>query len=102
MGILVVAEHDNDALKPATLNTVATGGELGGELGEVSVLVAGAECRAVAEAAAKVAGVANVLLADAEIYAHPLAESLAPLVAGLASAYSHLLAPAAFSSGEST
>ncbi|MCH7958279.1 MAG: electron transfer flavoprotein subunit alpha/FixB family protein [Proteobacteria bacterium] len=91
MGILVVAEHDNDALKAATLNTVAAGGELG----EVSVLVAGADCRAVAEAAARVAGVANVLLADAEIYAHPLAESLAPLVAGLASAYSHLLAPAA-------
>jgi len=90
MGILVVAEHDNDALKAATLNTVAAGGELG----EVSVLVAGAECRAVAEAAARVAGVANVLLADADVYAHPLAESLAPLVAGLASAYSHLLAPA--------
>ncbi|MFQ5618118.1 MAG: electron transfer flavoprotein subunit alpha/FixB family protein [Rhodospirillales bacterium] len=90
MGILVIAEHDNDALKPATLNTVAAGGELG----EVSVLVAGAGCRAVAEAAARVAGVANVLLADAEIYAHPVAENLAPLVAGLASAYSHLLAPA--------
>ena len=56
MGILVVAEHDNDALKPATLNTVAAGGELG----EVSVLVAGAECRAVAEAAARVAGVAKI------------------------------------------
>ncbi len=90
MGVLVVAEHDNDALKPVTLSTVAAAGELG----EVSVLVAGAGCRAVAEAAAKVAGVAKVLLADAEIYAHPLAESLAPLVAGLASAHSHLLAPA--------
>jgi electron transfer flavoprotein alpha subunit len=63
-------------------------------LGDVAVLVAGEGCRAVAEAAAKVAGVSKVLLADSPIYAHPLAENLTPLVVGLATDYAHLMAPA--------
>ena len=90
MSILLVAEHDNAALKPATLNTLTAGLELG----TVDVLVVGHQCRAVAEEAAKMAGAAKVLLADDAAYAHPLAESLAPLVVGLAPAYTHLVAPA--------
>jgi electron transfer flavoprotein alpha subunit len=90
MSALVIAEHDNQTLKPATLNAVTAAAQLG----DVAVLVAGSGCGAVAEAAAKVAGVAKVLVADAPAYAHPLAESLAPLVVGLAASYSHLLAPA--------
>ena len=90
MSVLVIAEHEGAALKPATLNTVAAGRQLG----EVTVLVAGHGCRAVAEAAAKAAGVVKVLLADDAIYAHPLAESLAALLVGLAGPYGYLLAPA--------
>jgi len=90
MSVLVLADHDNAALKPATLNAVSAGAALG----DVTVLVAGEGCRAVADEAAKVAGVAKVLVADAAPYAHPLAENLAPLIAGLASGYTHLLAPA--------
>jgi electron transfer flavoprotein alpha subunit len=90
MGVLVVAEHDNKALKPSTLHTVTAALALG----EVTLVVAGEGCRAVAEAAAKVKSVAKVLLADAAPYAHALAENLAPLIARLAPAYSHVLAPA--------
>jgi electron transfer flavoprotein alpha subunit len=90
MGVLVFAEHDNHTLKPATLNTITAALALG----EPTVLVVGADCRSAAEAAAKVAGVAKVLIADASFYAHPLAETAAPLIADLASGFSHLLAPA--------
>jgi electron transfer flavoprotein alpha subunit len=90
MSVLVVAEHDNQTLKPATLSTIAAGAQLG----DVAVLVAGSNCRAAAEDASKVAGVGKVLLADADLYAHPLAETLAPLIVQLAADYSHLLAPA--------
>ncbi|GAB3390042.1 electron transfer flavoprotein subunit alpha/FixB family protein [Azotobacter armeniacus] len=91
MAILVIAEHDNAILAAATLNTVAAAQAIGGE---IHVLVAGAGCAAVAEAAAKVAGVAKVLVADDGAYAHLLAENVAPLIAGLAQGYSHVLAPA--------
>ena len=91
MSILVLAEHDNTALKPATLNAVTAAATIGGD---VHVLVAGHDARAVAEAAAKVAGVSKVLLADAAAYAHGLAEPLAALVTGLAAGYGHVLAPA--------
>jgi len=87
---LVIAEHDNREIKPATLNTVAAARALGGE---VAVLVAGQDCAAVGEAAAKIEGVAKVLVADAPHYGHHLAENLAPLVAGLAKDHGHLLAP---------
>ena len=91
MSVLVVAEHDNAALKPATLNAVTAAAKIGGE---IHVLVAGGGCRPVAEAAAKIAGVAKVLLADDPLYAHHLAENLAILVIKLAPAYSHVLAAA--------
>ena len=90
MAILVIAEHDNQSLKAGTLNTVTAAAKLG----EVHVLVAGHNAAAAADAAKSVAGVAKVLLADNAAYAHGLAENLAPLVVGLAKAYSHVLAPA--------
>jgi electron transfer flavoprotein alpha subunit len=91
MAILVIAEHDNLNLKASTLNTIAAAGVIGGD---VDVLVAGQACQAVAQAAAAVAGVSRVRLADAAVYAHGLAENLAALVVGLAAGYSHILAPA--------
>ena len=90
MAVLLVADHDNAALRPATRNAATAARALG----DVTVLVAGHHCRAAAEAAAKIAGVARVLLVEAASYAHPLAETLAPLVADLARNYSHVLAPA--------
>ena len=92
MAALVVAEHDNGALKPATLNAVAAAKEIAGEA--VDILVAGKNCRAVAEAAAGVAGARKVLLADDDAYDHGLAENVAPLLVELAPGYAHLLAPA--------
>ncbi len=95
MAILVVAEHDNAGLRPATLNTLTAALELAKELdSEVDILVAGADCAGAAEAAAKLPGVAKVRLADAPEYGHELAENLAPLIAALAADYSHVLAPA--------
>ncbi|MDN3518811.1 electron transfer flavoprotein subunit alpha/FixB family protein [Aquisalimonas lutea] len=91
MTILVVAEHDNAHLASATLGTVTAAKAIGGD---VHVLVAGKDCGPVAEAAAKVDGVAKVLVADAPHYEHGLAEDLASLVAGMAGDYGHLLAPA--------
>jgi electron transfer flavoprotein alpha subunit len=91
MSLLVLAEHDGAGLKPATLNAVAAAEAIGGE---IHVLVAGSNCRSAAEAAAKVKGVAKVLLADDASLAHPVAEDLAPLLVKLAAGYSHLLAPA--------
>lgn len=90
MAVLVIAEHDNAALKPATLNTVAAAAKLG----DVTILVAGKDCRAVADAASAVSGVTTVLLADDAAYEHLLAESLTPLITGLADNFEHLLAPA--------
>ncbi len=81
MAVLVIAEHDNADLKSATLTTLGAAAKLGGE---VHLLVAGSGCAALAQAAAKIAGVAKVLLADAPEYASGLAENLAPLVVGLA------------------
>jgi electron transfer flavoprotein alpha subunit len=92
MAALVVAEHDNRALRPATLNAVAAASEIAA--GEVDILVAGKDCGAVAEAAAKIAGTRKVLLADDAAYEHGLAENVAPLVVKLAENYSHLLATA--------
>jgi len=92
MAALVVAEHDNSALRPATLNAVAAAKEIAGQ--EVDILVAGRDCRAVAEAVSGIAGARKVLLADDAAYDHGLAENLAPLLVKLAPGYSHLLAPA--------
>ncbi|MHC8380559.1 electron transfer flavoprotein subunit alpha/FixB family protein [Pseudomonas sp. LB3P14] len=91
MAILVIAEHAAGAVAPATLNTVAAAAKIGGD---IHVLVAGAGVGAVAEAAAKIAGVAKVLVADNAAYAHQLPENVAPLIVALAADYSHVLAPA--------
>lgn len=90
MSVLVLAEHDNASLNPATLNAVAAAAQLSDQ---VDVLVAGAGCAAAAEAAAKVAGVGRVLVADAAHYDHGVAENVAPLIVKLAADYSHVLAP---------
>ncbi|OHC32862.1 MAG: electron transfer flavoprotein subunit beta [Pseudomonadales bacterium RIFCSPLOWO2_12_59_9] len=89
MTILVIAEHSNAAIAAATLNTVAAAQAIGGD---IHVLVAGSACGAAAEAAAKIAGVAKVLVADNAAYAHQLPENVAPLVAELGKGYSHILA----------
>ncbi|SDK20355.1 electron transfer flavoprotein subunit alpha/FixB family protein [Microbulbifer yueqingensis] len=91
MSILVIAEHDNAELKGATLNTIAAAKAIGGD---IHVLVAGAGCGAVADAAAKLDGVSKVLVADNAAYEHQLAENVAKLVADLGKDYSHVLAPA--------
>ncbi|SBS31951.1 Electron transfer flavoprotein subunit alpha [Marinomonas spartinae] len=91
MSILVLAEHDNQSLKPATLNTITAASQIGGD---VHLLVAGFECQTVITQATKVAGVSKVLSADNAVYEHQLAENIAKLVVELAQGYSHILAPA--------
>ncbi|WP_263259475.1 MULTISPECIES: electron transfer flavoprotein subunit alpha/FixB family protein [Pseudomonas] len=91
MAILVIADHDNANLFGATLNTVAAAQAIGGD---IHVLVAGQNAQPVADAAAKLAGVGKVLLADNAAYAHQLPENVAPLVVELAANYSHVLAAA--------
>jgi electron transfer flavoprotein alpha subunit len=96
MRVLLVAEHDNAGLKPASLNAVTAAKAVGGEL---VILVAGHNCRPAAEAAAAIPGAGKVLLADDAAYGHRLAENLAKLVVALAGDYTHILA-AATSSGK--
>ena len=91
MSILVIADHDNQSIKGGTLNTVAAATKIGGD---IAVLVAGGGCAAVAQAAAQIAGVKKVLLADAPQYKDELAENLAALVVSIASGYSHIVIPA--------
>jgi len=91
MSILILTEHDNGQLNPATLNSVTAAGEIGGD---VHLLVAGDPSGAVAKQAATISGVSKVLIADDAAFANGLAENIAPLITGLASSYSHLLAPA--------
>lgn len=91
MSILVYVEHDNSSVKGATLNTVAAARAIGGD---IHLLVAGHNCGAAAQAAAKIEGVAKVLVADDAAYAHQLAENISVLVAELGKGYSHVLAPA--------
>jgi len=102
MSVLVVAEHDGRTLKPATLPAVTAAAELAAKVpgaagSDVHILVAGKDCRGIAEAAAQIAGIAKVLLADDDAYDHGIAENWAPLLVRLANGpggYSHLLAPA--------
>ena len=89
MAALVVADIHSGELA-ATLNTVTAASQLG----DVTVLIAGQDCGAMGAAAAKVAGVSKVLVADDAAYGHPLAESLADLIVSIAGDYSHILAPA--------
>ncbi len=91
MPILVIADHDNQSIRGATLNAVAAAAKIGSD---IVVLVAGGGCAAAAQAAAKIAGVKKVLIADAPQYKDELAESLAALVVSIASGYSHIVAPA--------
>ena len=91
MSILVIAEHDGKQLKPGTTNTVTAAAKIGGD---ITVLVAGQQCADAAQAAAKIAGVKKVLLADAPQYAGGVAENIAALVLTIAGQYSHILAPA--------
>ena len=91
MAILVIAEHDNESLKPASLNTVTAAKEIEGE---IEVLVAGKDCQNVADKAARIAGITKVIVADDVCYEYQLAESVAPLVADIGKNYSHILAAA--------
>jgi len=91
MSTLVIAEHDNTNLKPATLNTVAAANAIGGT---VHILVAGNSCQSVADEAAAVDGVEKVILADDSAYENQLAESIANLIKSISTDYSHILAPA--------
>jgi electron transfer flavoprotein alpha subunit len=91
MVALVIAEHDNASLKGSTLHTVTAAAQCGGD---VHVLVAGSNAGAAAEAAAQIAGVSKVIVADAAYFADGLAENIAEQVLALAGSYSHILAPA--------
>ena len=91
MKTLVIAEHDNNTLKPATHNAVAAAQAIGGD---IDILVAGADCGAAAEAAAAIPGVGTVLSADNAVYANQLAENVALLIADVAAAYDNVVAPA--------
>ncbi|HLH94340.1 MAG TPA: FAD-binding protein [Xanthobacteraceae bacterium] len=91
MTTLLVAEHDNKSLRDATNKALTAARAMAAP---VHLLVAGRDCRGVAEAAARLEGVAKVLLADAPAYEHFLAEPLASLVVGLASSYTAIVAPA--------
>jgi electron transfer flavoprotein alpha subunit len=91
MAVLVIAEHDGKQLKPGTANAVTAAGRMGGD---VTALVAGHQCGAAAQAAAKLAGVKKVLLCEAPQYEGFLAENLAALIVPLAANFTHVVAPA--------
>lgn len=93
MSILVIAEHNNQALNPATLSAITAATKLGSD---IHVLVAGHNCRAVADQVAQVAGVTKVIMADDAAYAHMLAENLSNLIGHVAKNSTHLIAPASF------
>ncbi|HCU90315.1 MAG TPA: electron transfer flavoprotein subunit alpha [Gammaproteobacteria bacterium] len=89
MAVLVLAEHDNDSLNPATLTAISAATQLSNT---IEVLVAGSDCAGAAAATAAVTGVSKVIVADAAHYGNALAENVAPLVVELSSSYSHVLA----------
>ena len=91
MTSLILAEHDNSEIKPATLNAVTAARALNGS---IDILVAGSNCEGAAEGASKIEGVNKVLVADSEEYANALAENVANLVSKIAGNYSHILATA--------
>lgn len=88
MSILILAEHDNETIRPATLNVVTAGAQLGAD---VHLLVAGKGCDAVSASASSIAGVAKVLVADDAAFEHEIAENLGDLVVSLAGDYEHIL-----------
>ena len=91
MSVLVIAEHDNDEVRTATLNAVTAAGEIDTD---VDLLVAGSVCASVADECSSIQGVTRILLVDDPAYEHDLPENLSPLVQSLAERYSHVLAPA--------
>jgi electron transfer flavoprotein alpha subunit len=91
MSVLIIAEHDNKSLKPATLNTVTAATQIHAD---VHVLVVGFECQTVVEQASQVVGVSKVLVADNAVYEHQLAENVSKLIVEVAKGYEHILAPA--------
>ena len=91
MSVLVIAEHDNDKVRTATLNAVTAAGEIDTD---VDLLVAGSGCAGVADECSSIQGVTRILLVDDPAYEHDLPENLSPLVQSLAERYSHVLAPA--------
>ena len=91
MTSLVIAEHDNASIRPATLNTVTAASQCGGD---VHVLVAGHGAQAAAQAASQIAGVSKVIHVEGEHFAHGLAENMAAQVLAIAENYSHILFPA--------
>lgn len=91
MKTLVIAEHDNQQLKPATLNTIAAAVQLNQP---VDVLVAGSNCEQVVTQVQAASSVSEVLVADGQHLAHQLPEDVAPIIVAIASEYSHILAPA--------
>jgi len=91
MSILVIAEHDNNEIKSATLNVVTAAQKIGGE---IDLLIAGLDCKSVAEEASSLDGISKVLLADKSAYENLLAENIGSLVAEVGKDYSHILAPA--------
>ena len=91
MTSLVIAEHDNASIKPATLNTVTAATQCGGD---VHILVAGKDAEAAAKAASAIAGVAKVIHVEGDHFAHGLAENMAAQILSIASNYSHILFPA--------
>ena len=88
MAILVLADHDNKDLKPATLNAVGAAAKIGGD---IHVIVLGNNCDGVAKAAAAISGVSKVLMAQSPALEHALAENAAPILASLAKDYSHII-----------
>ena len=91
MSVLVIAEHDNDEVRTATLNAVTAAREIDID---VDLLVAGSGCAGVADECSSIQGVTRILLVDDPAYEHDLPENLSPLVQSLAERYSHVLAPA--------
>ena len=91
MSVLVIAEHDNDEVRTATLNAVTAAGEIDTD---IDLLVAGSGCAGVADECSSIQGVTRILLVDDPAYEHDLPENLSPLVQSLAERYSHVLAPA--------
>ena len=91
MSILLIAEFDQNTLKPATRSAITAASQIGGD---IDVLVVGQHVSSIAQQAAKITGVKRVLVADDAVYAKPLAENFAPLVQNLAARYSHVIAAA--------
>jgi len=98
MTTLIIADHDNQHLKSGVTQAVACAQKIGGD---IHILVAGHDCARAGAAAAAVTGVAKIIVADAQQFAQPVAENLAPLVVSLAKNYSHILFPAS-ASGKNT